>query len=346
MKGHEEVSKGSALIVAAIVILIVGFTGLGLLYSLQSVTRETQEEQTAVKMHRVTHALSVYYQRYARIPCPADPDTADVNPPFGTERGSGVDGTAVGDCPLVAEEDGIVPFKTLGLSEDDSRDAWGRYFTYHVNQSSSWSAVEAAQYIAANPSVRVIDLCRVKNVWVILGGNYYPQQALACCMDPAALMQIKNSSGVDVTGLPSVALDRFAPLNAPALASSIHPPYTLPASPALVLISHGRNGMGAYLGTGTHARSPIGGTSAGEIANASGDTGNTVFVEMPRTESSSSSYYFDDIVMFKTFSSLYAEAGGNSGGGCSFAPGCPPVPEVLSPQHRGRDSDFYGNLCP
>ena len=223
----EKGSKGSALVVTAMVVLMAGLIGLSLLYSLQSATREKQEEQTAVKMHHLIHALSGYYQRYSRVPCPADPDTAAVNPPFGAERGSGVDGTAVGDCPLVAEEDGIVPFKTLGLNEDDIRDAWGRYFTYHVNQSSSWSAAEAAQYIAAYPSVKVIDLCRLKKIWVAPGGlhdNYYPQQALACCLDPAASIRIVNGSGADVTGLPSVTPDRFAPQKDPALPSSISHP--------------------------------------------------------------------------------------------------------------------------
>ena len=338
----DEGSKGSALVVVAIVLLIAGLAGIGLLYSVQSVTRETQEEQTAVKLRHVIRAFSVYYQRYSRVPCPANPNSTDVNPPFGTERGSGADGTAVGDCPLIPDEDGIVPFKTLGMAEDDAKDAWGRYFTYHVNQSSSWSAAEAGQYIAAYPNVKVSDLCRVKNIWVAPGGlddNYYPKQALACCIDPAAGIRIVNGSGADVTGLPSVSTDRFAPQKDPA-PSSISLPYTLRNPPAIVLISHGRNGMGAYLGTGTHSRSPIGGTSAGEIANASGDTGNTVFVKMPRTEAPSS--YFDDIVMFETLSSLYAEAGGNSGGDCSFYPGCPAVP-VVGNRHN---LDLYGNHCP
>jgi len=329
--------------VTALVVLFAGLLGLSLLYSLQSSTREKQEERTAVKMHHLVNALSVYYQRYSRVPCPADPDTAAVNPPFGAERGSGVDGTAVGDCPLVAEEDGIVPFRTLGFSEEDIRDAWGRYFTYHVNQSSNWSAAEAEQYVAAFPNVKVIDLCRVRNIWVAPGGmrdNTSLQQALACCMDPAASIRIVNRNGADVTGLPPVTPDRFAPQEAPVLPSSINLPYTLPNPPAIVLISHGRNGMGAYLGTGTHSRAPVGGTSAGEIANASGDKGNTVFVDMPRTESPSG--YFDDIVIFKTLPSLYAEVGGNSGGACSFSPGCPAVPEV----GNRHNLNLYGSHCP
>ncbi|MEZ0259722.1 MAG: hypothetical protein ACAH80_01850 [Alphaproteobacteria bacterium] len=332
MKNTNTGTKGSALVLTAIVILVAGLAGVGFLYSMRSTTRETQEEETIVKMNKVIHALSVYYQRYGRVPCPADPDTtpvAGVDPPYGAERGSGTSGTASGSCSTTTSlQDGIVPFKTIGLMEEDIKDAWGRYLTYHMNTLVSLSAADAASYLAANPNFKVHDLCRVKDVWVDRGCgtncNWYPQQTMACCQKASNGLTITNSAGSDVTGnTTSPGNSEYGNHHAPAPIPSINT-YSIPIQPAMILISHGANGVGAYVGTGTTVRSSTTGASAGEIANATGSSGNTAFVQMPRMESSS--YYFDDIVIFETMSTLYGDVGNNSTDGCNFQPGCPPVP--------------------
>jgi hypothetical protein len=360
---HE---KGSALLIAAIIVLIAGLASVGIVYHLQSVTRETQEEQTIIRMKHVIHALSVYYQRYGRIPCPADPNATmegspiDPGPPFGAERGSGASGTAAGDCATTELEDGIVPFRTLGLTEEDAKDAWGNYLTLHVSQQSASTNAEAAAWFAANPGAGVSDLCRVKYVWKDPGKtNWYLQQALQCCVDSSSgngSLTVVNAGGIDVTGVPTGGGGRMSDINSDAPAVSIHPPYTLPNPPALVLISHGRNGMGAYTGAGTNARTPTTGTSTYEAHNASGNLPiwDGKFYRLPRTDEAGSSY-FDDIVMFETLSQLYAEVGNNVGGGCSFQPGCPPISISQAIANGFTDGvkgvvpgfkDLNGNPCP
>ena len=94
---------------------------------------ENRQEQTEEKMAQVMKAFSVYSQRYNRLPCPADPNTTPAGgEPFGSERNS-TGGTGLGNCAAAAQAEGIIPFRTLGLQEEDVRDAWGNYVTYRVS---------------------------------------------------------------------------------------------------------------------------------------------------------------------------------------------------------------------
>jgi hypothetical protein len=360
--------KGSALLLAAIAILIAGLATAGILYSLESVTRETQEEKTIYKMHHVIHAFSVYVQKNQRLPCPADPNASGGSggEPFGTERGSAATGgLGSGSCDQTTDlGDGIVPFKTLGLNEDDAKDGWGRYFTYHGNQTNLMNSADAASWLSANKNAPVDQICRVKDVWMDSskpGTWWYPQVVTACCLDPTIGMRVVNAAGQSVTAIPGTG-GNTGPAHTNVPIPALKAPYTLAAPPAIVLISHGRNGIGAYLGTGTHARmgrDPIlatfsAATSNGEQSNAEGDLLNhTTFYLEPRTEGSAN--YFDDIVMSESLPSLYAEVGNNngSGPGCNWNPGCPPIPVAqaiangfTNGQTPSPMQDVYGNNCP
>ncbi|MEQ9449750.1 MAG: hypothetical protein RLN70_12735, partial [Rhodospirillaceae bacterium] len=60
------------------------------------------------------------------LPCPADP--TDTGGTFGTAPAHTGNGCAVNR--------GIVPFRTLGLSEDSARDGEGNYITYLVDDDN------------------------------------------------------------------------------------------------------------------------------------------------------------------------------------------------------------------
>lgn len=102
---------------------------------------------TNKRMDRLIQVLAQYADANGRLPCPADPSIDDEL--FGWERG--VDQALVADvvtprppevetcrhwAPAGADEhlpEGIVPFLSLGLKDEDARDGWGRYFTYAVS---------------------------------------------------------------------------------------------------------------------------------------------------------------------------------------------------------------------
>ena len=83
----------------------------------------------------------------ARFPCAADPTITGAN--------FGIEGTREGgDALAVTCEDtgqhnrGLVPFKTLGLTEDDVKDAYGNYITYIVSTDTSMCNADTANVMA------------------------------------------------------------------------------------------------------------------------------------------------------------------------------------------------------
>ena len=81
-------------------------------------------------------------------------------------------------------------------------------------------------------------------------------------------------------------------------------------APALVLVSHGPNGKGAWLGNGTNNRATLP-ESGPELQNADGDQ---IFVDGPWNLKPGPAY-FDDIVRWMTQDGIMAAHGALS---CSY----------------------------
>lgn len=127
---------GFSLIELSVVLIIIGLL-MGAAASLvEPYITAYRYNTTKAKMEKVMDALALYTQTNYDVPCPADP-VPTGGEPFGTPRGSGADGTDTNVACMINSADnyvprGIVPFKVLGLSEDQVRDAWGSYFTYAI----------------------------------------------------------------------------------------------------------------------------------------------------------------------------------------------------------------------
>ncbi len=121
-------NQGFTLFLVPVILL---FVGLFLAETLQKAEVKTfyEEVQTQSTMERVEKVLAAYAHRNNRVPCPADPSVAPGTASFGQEENGG---TRAAPC-LVQE--GIVPFRTLGLTESDIKDEWGNYLTYAISQA-------------------------------------------------------------------------------------------------------------------------------------------------------------------------------------------------------------------
>jgi hypothetical protein len=86
-----------------------------------------------------------------------------------------------------------------------------------------------------------------------------------------------------------------------------------PTAPVYILISHGRNGYGAYLGQGVGVRLPKAGATPAEIVNASGNTGNRTYFEIPAIDRTSAGptneMNYDDVVVWRTQDMMFASQG-------------------------------------
>lgn len=122
----KQSQSGFTLLEMVIVVGIIGAM-LGAYLSFYQPRQNAQAyADTSLRMERVLNALSSYALRTNTLPCPARSNEDPASNNFGAA-------TTI-SCPSGATSiQGIIPFKTIGLAQDDAVDGFGRYFTYIVN---------------------------------------------------------------------------------------------------------------------------------------------------------------------------------------------------------------------
>ncbi len=113
--------EGFSLLEVSIALIICGIIGGLTLPLLTSQMKRSALLKTRTHQSYVLNSLAIYVDKNKRFPCPADPK----------ERGDGF-GKAQLDCSGMKGE-GILPFKTLGISEAYAKDGFKRWMTYVVD---------------------------------------------------------------------------------------------------------------------------------------------------------------------------------------------------------------------
>ena len=300
VKDKHTRQRGAALLVVAAVAIIAGVMmtlGVGAFRRQEPVDLRFQ---TLAREEFLIDQLASYVHRTRELPCPAAPDEAPGTAALGVERAA---------CANPADAVGIIPFRTLNIDERYARDAWGRYFTYAISP------------IFANPDDtyddEIFHRCRTDR-WIndednVAGPgapaprNENALKARFCCPPPDRRgddLVILDSNGDAIEAAPGHD-ERTA---APAAYGDIDDLGPFPANQnatafAVIIVSHGSNGAGAFEGGGSANRIPDGNASADERENANGD--NT-YVDRPMVTEPGANY-FDDIVITRTQTALYSE---------------------------------------
>lgn len=250
-------SKGFSLVELAVALAIIALLLAGALIPLSTQIDVRNVTDTQRSMESIREAITGFAQANGRLPCPAAGNLAAGAAGAGTEQFTAPSCTALM---------GVVPWATLGVSETD---AWGRRFSYRVSPAFA-DSVE-------NPPGTPL------RTWNTLqssppGPGYTPPPAPPA---PPYLTQTISSPGsptnqaplCHVTTAPTLSSFALCSLGdiavftrvataTPAVASGV----ALPA----VIISHGKNGFGAFTPRGVAPlAAPVG---ADEIANATGGT--------------------------------------------------------------------------
>lgn len=111
---------GFSLLELAIVLVILGIIGGLSLPLLTAHMSRTAFLKTRTNQEYVVSAIAVYVEKNKRFPCPAESHITGANY-----------GVALEKCPM-EQAKGIIPFKTLGISETYGRDGFKRLMTYVV----------------------------------------------------------------------------------------------------------------------------------------------------------------------------------------------------------------------
>jgi prepilin-type N-terminal cleavage/methylation domain-containing protein len=303
--------RGFVLIELAIVLVVLGVLGGVLFSDLQSLSRHRHRQKTLAHQKAIFQALAEHLAHYGCLPQSA----CD----FGPSRGK--TGSIVGQ----PGGPGIVPFRTLGLDEAIAKDGYGRFFTYvvHAPMTTQGLPDKASLCRAAllgRPTLDVLDGAYGSVAGALpiipLGGQDRRrtegnQSALGSPLSGSSSSGSLPSGGPFLIG-PSVnqsgqglVLGQADKIHGEKIYSGkIHAANGPLRSEviAVVLISHGRSGGGAFTGRGGRAPVPAG-SSPGKHQNAGA---GLVFSARPMPGQAG---LHDDHVSYKTASQMLGGAG-------------------------------------
>lgn len=281
---HKQ-SHAFALVELTIVLLILSiFIGGGIMVGKAKLEHE-ERESTQQKMQLIGNMLVNFVATNGRLPCPADFSTTQNDTNFGMER---ITNLAGGPQSCVASADniyafadnlevaymGAIPFKTLSLSNDFLYDAWGNKFSYVVQRSFINNEGLNTSCLNAN------------NAADLHTSNGY------LCFRAQASGSV-NGGNVDINIKQNYGGN------------------TITQDAVFVIISHGKNGLGAWRDqqTGTSPRNdlPSFAVAINERDNtncipSSNVCSNTALADtnFAYSNGNATAESFDDIVLFKT----------------------------------------------
>jgi prepilin-type N-terminal cleavage/methylation domain-containing protein len=262
---------GFTLVEIAIALLILGIL-LSAGLSLATVRRAAaQRDVTQINQQAIKQALINYLGKNHRLPCPAT--TVD-----GAENRAGT------TPPPCAQYSGIVPYQELGLDRTVALDGWENFISYVVSpypnanpptQPAAPAPLLTTGWLYTYSSTPTTTPCTTT-----LCSNYHtpanPGTIVAGSNMP--FWPSTSTGGIKVT-------DGTTTLADPAIATGA----------AVVLISFGKNGYGAYNLKGQNAPPPAANTD--EIKNAANTVATAAVIKRDTTDSVSGGGPFDDIVM-------------------------------------------------
>jgi prepilin-type N-terminal cleavage/methylation domain-containing protein len=254
-------NKGFSLLELSVVLVVISMMIGGLLNLATQMAAEAKQNELEMKLATIEEALLNFRKANNRLPCPADGTLSTTNQYFGLE------GVTPGDCTTGSSYSanirtsaaalptanfynstysntvgGVVPARTLGLSEGYMMDPWGGRFVYVVD----------------------------KRLTATNAFNTHPATSTSV---GSLTVRTRASAGA-----------------------------TLTSSAAVVLLSHGQNGHGAYQISGT--RKISGATDSDELKNChctatsmTSTAYDSTFVQHPSTESVGAGGY-DDTLRF------------------------------------------------
>lgn len=254
---RRSIPRGFTLVEIVVVLIIVSVLISMAAVMTRGVVAAQKRSLTATRLAGLDAALAQFVSQQKRLPCPAD----------GTV-GPGVNGLGLEanpnpntGCTAASLQNGVVPWRSLGLTEQDATDGWGRRITYRVGTKLAADSGMDLSFCdpAGNPGTVVggsVNLCSTG----CTAGN------MATCTLPSVFLAGKGLLVKDLAGN--------------RLMDPVATPHT---GAAYVLISAGESGGGAYLNSGV-----LGSTTSTDGTEELKNYANGAFV------SNTVTYYVDD----------------------------------------------------
>ena len=274
-------SRGFTLIEIVVVLVIVSVLISMAAMMTRGVVAAQKRSLTSTRLTALDQALAQFVSQQKRLPCPADGTLTAGNANLGTEGGRNSNG-CTGN-----QQNGVVPFRALGLTETDATDGWGRRFTYRVGPLLAADLGMDMSYCDPAGTAAATGAANLCATTCSTGAG------IGQCTSPANFLAIKGLQVKDVSGNTIMAV------GAPSTAA------------AYVLISPGESGGGGYLPSGTlSASSSTDGTEELKNYASVAFVNNTVtyYVDDAINDAAGVTH-FDDIVSRPTILMVASRAG-------------------------------------
>lgn len=230
---RSRFEAGFSLAELAIALVIIGLLLASAFIPLSTQVELRSISDTQRSIDAIREALIGFAQTNGRLPCPASGSIATGGTNAGVEQVTG------NYCTSAV---GVIPWSTLGVPETDS---WGRRFTYRISPAFA-DAYAASTWATATT-----------NTPASAGNQTAASPTLPCSPSPTpAAASFALCTVGDIAVFNPTESSRTASPTSPAAKG-------IPA----IIISHGKNGYGAYQPNGVALPSP---TGTHELANAGG----------------------------------------------------------------------------
>ena len=271
--------RGGFTLIEVVVVLLIFAVIVGMAAMItRGVAAAQKRSLTATRIATVDAALVQYAMQQKRLPCPADGTLAS------TAANAGVEGARNANAGCTGtQQNGVVPWRALALTEDEATDGWGRRLTYRAaailasdgGMDMSWcdpAGTEAAPATAGKCTPGCTAL------------------TLAACTPPSMIL---NGRGLEVRTVAGIVV--------------MNPAAVPPSGAAYVVVSHGETGGGGYLNTGSLYASTV--TDGTEEAKNYANLGLQAYYLDDSISDVSGATHFDDIVSRPSVLAVVSKAG-------------------------------------
>jgi len=301
----EKISDAYNIIEMSIVIAIMGILISSSLTFFQAQSKQAKKTDDQNRSTLIQNALSAYFAKYQRLPCPADPTLVISNTNFGTEyfdstntgcagqllsvkggtnpawpvpfrnqdfgttnvgNGTTAAGTVNGTIQYTHFLWGAIPTKALGISDNYALDAYGNKYDYIVHESfANYQRHSSGRY---KNIIGYGNVQTFQSVPVAFPTNGNVTQDNAICATNNWLLF--GDAGI-IAGTTATAINNknrivFTLCNAQIMSSDNNTVVILlKDSLAYVIIGHGANGLGAWNQSGGYNTLP---TNPYELSNS------------------------------------------------------------------------------
>ncbi|MBY0430539.1 MAG: type II secretion system GspH family protein [Rhodospirillales bacterium] len=290
----EARSGGFTLIEMAIVLSIVGLLMSMGLRATSGFMENDRRKQTIARLDMIEQALALYVAQNGRLPCPADANVGGTEAPVG------------GGVCSNAQIRGIVPWVTLNLPETAGLDGWGRRITYRVYDQTSLGLTVPP----ATPQPGGADMSWCDSAGTAVADATGTGNTQLCDWTVTAKDMTTYTSPTNFLANKGL---RVADGAGTLLASP-----TAGTGAAYVLISHGRNGAGAFpnritstvlTGSGIAASALEQGNYNNVAVTAYSGAGATTSYRDSTYIDDVATNHFDDLIRWPTIMAVATRAG-------------------------------------